>query len=213
MIQLFSCCYKEDVSPFSYPSLLHVICDEALASRAQIAPQTLASLALLARAMDLLFPDYPRPLRIERHALGKPFFSDHPNIHFNLSHSAGKVVCAISDQVVGIDIQHETPRSHSIASRFFHPREVSFLMTLDESARQTAFHRLWVLKEAYLKAIGDGLHKPLSDFCISLVPKPCILEPPLSAFHLTLVPSLDGYHVGLCAASLDAVPDILPLDL
>ena len=40
---------------------------------------------------------------------GKPFIVDHPNIHFNLSHSGDVAICAVSNQPVGIDI--ETPRS------------------------------------------------------------------------------------------------------
>lgn len=214
MIQLFSCHY-DDTTTISYAMLSHVIWDKTLASRAKIAPQSLLALALLSKAMKRLFPHLPRPLLIGRDALGKPFFTDYPYIYFNLSHSAGRIVCAISDQAIGIDIQQETARSLSIADRFFHPKEASFLSTLDEDARQTAFYRLWVLKEAYLKATGDGLYKPLADFCISLVPKPCILKPADSKFHLSLVPSgfSVSFHVGLCAASSDAAPDIQPLTL
>lgn len=215
MLQIFSCQFNTKTATTSYDELSQNIFDDTLLSRTHIAPQTLSALMLLEHAMAHAFPKLPRPLRVQRAPQGKPFFTDYPNIHFNLSHSAGQIVCAISDLPVGIDIQQEIPRKLTIANRFFHAREVEFLSTLDTRARQTAFYQLWVLKEAYLKAIGEGLHKPLSDFCISLVPAPCILVPAGSAFHLSLIPSsgFDTFHVGLCTTSTNPVPEIISLQL
>ncbi len=50
---------------------------------------------------------------------GKPFFIYNPYIHFNISHTGNYVVCAISDEPVGIDIELIKPIEHKIAECFF----------------------------------------------------------------------------------------------
>ena len=44
-------------------------------------------------------------------SLGKPYFPDHPDVHFNLSHTAGAVLVALSDRPVGVDIERIRPVS------------------------------------------------------------------------------------------------------
>ena len=45
---------------------------------------------------------------ISYHSSGKPYLTDYPNIHFNLSHSAGYILCSLSDREVGCDIQEKS---------------------------------------------------------------------------------------------------------
>ena len=42
---------------------------------------------------------------------GKPYFPEHPDVHFNLSHTAGAVLVGLSDRPVGVDIEHIRPVS------------------------------------------------------------------------------------------------------
>ena len=42
--------------------------------------------------------------RIEVDELGKPFFPDHPDTHFSLSHTAGAAAAVLADTPVGVDI-------------------------------------------------------------------------------------------------------------
>lgn len=49
--------------------------------------------------------------RIEVDELGKPFFPDHPDIHFSLSHTAGAAAAALADTPVGVDIERVRPVS------------------------------------------------------------------------------------------------------
>ena len=42
---------------------------------------------------------------IRRAAGGKPYFPQYPHIHFNLSHSRGAAVCALSGEPVGVDVE------------------------------------------------------------------------------------------------------------
>lgn len=100
---------------------------------------------------------------------GKPYLKE-PNIqplHFNFSHSGEYVVCAIDDEECGVDVEDMSNYSEDIADNAFHENEVTKLHQYDdnkEAARYFTF--LWTMKEAYLKALGVGLSKPLSSFCI-----------------------------------------------
>ena len=47
------------------------------------------------------------PIRLT--SLGKPYFPDFPEVHFNLSHTTGAVLVALSGEPVGVDIAHIRP--------------------------------------------------------------------------------------------------------
>lgn len=93
--------------------------------------------------------------------------AESPSLHFNLSHSHGLVLCAVSSiGPVGIDVETIDPERASldIARRYFSDRETAIFAALPERDRPVAFHRIWTLKEAYVKALGTGLRTPLADF-------------------------------------------------
>ena len=91
-----------------------------------------------ALAREYGLPDVPVIRRAEK---GKPYFPDFPAVHFNLSHSHGAAVCALSDAPVGIDIEVLRPA----------PRRLSKGMSGEE------FFRLWTAQEATVKYSGEGL--------------------------------------------------------
>ena len=56
-----------------------------------------------------------------------------------------------------------------IASRNFCRAEMLEVLSNDNtSARHAAFFRCWTRKEAYIKAVGDGLDLPLDQFQVTL---------------------------------------------
>jgi phosphopantetheinyl transferase len=73
----------------------------------------------------------------------------------SISHSHGMIACAVSHiGPIGIDIEAHRPRAHEAIARYgFGPDEQA------QIARQgaTAFYRIWTLREAIGKSIGQGL--------------------------------------------------------
>jgi 4'-phosphopantetheinyl transferase len=96
-----------------------------------------------------------------------------PGIEFNLAHSSGMAIYAITeDRPVGVDIESFQPDFpvEEVARNFFSSAELAALQDLPKVLRMEAFFKCWTRKEAFIKALGDGLSCPLSDFDVSLTP-------------------------------------------
>lgn len=92
---------------------------------------------------------------------------------FNLSHSQGLALYAFTcNRQIGIDLEYIRPMAgaEQIVERFFSAREHSMFCSLPQSQKQKAFFQCWTRKEAYIKAIGDGLAKSLDQIEVSLAP-------------------------------------------
>jgi phosphopantetheinyl transferase len=160
----------------------------------------LATRALLRHALERYTGRPGASFDIRVAADGKPGCVDGPAI--SLSHSGDVVVCAVGDcEALGVDVEVRAPRTvelTEIAERYFTAEEARWI-GVDPEAR---FRQLWVLKEAYLKALGRGLAGGLATL-------ECRIEPPTivvrltadagdRAPHLTLWQGRDC-HVGLAA--------------
>lgn len=124
---------------------------------------SLCGLVALKRLTDTLVGAEERIL-ISRDEYGKPYFSEHENLRFNISHSSQIAAAALSadGSAVGIDIERiaDGRDIKKIAQRFFGERERAFIEAEGYSAR--AFFFVWTSKEAYAKYIGHGLGEALS---------------------------------------------------
>ena len=103
----------------------------------------------------------PQALTFRTDTYGKPSLSGIPSApQFNVSHSGDCVLIGVSLVPCGVDVERSHARlsEHSLAERFFCPREVKWLRRT-----QNGFLRLWTMKEAVIKAVGRGLSIPLSD--------------------------------------------------
>ena len=97
---------------------------------------------------------------------GKPYLPDRPGVHFSLSHSGDRVLCALSEAGIGCDVEGPRRCELALSRRFFHPDETAWLFALPPREQDAAFRRLWTLKESYVKAVGLGLSLPLDAFRI-----------------------------------------------
>jgi 4'-phosphopantetheinyl transferase len=116
----------------------------------------------------------PAALRFGYSEHGKPALLDnHSGLQFNVSNSASLVVYAvISRRAVGIDVEHvrELPDIDAIATQFFAPSEARTVQALRQPSKTAAFFACWTRKEAYIKAIGTGLSRPLDTFVVTFLP-------------------------------------------
>ncbi|HVB80879.1 MAG TPA: 4'-phosphopantetheinyl transferase superfamily protein [Candidatus Binataceae bacterium] len=107
---------------------------------------------------------------------GKPALaeeSDGNAIHFNMSHSRGVALYAVTrGREIGVDLEfiREDLEVEQLAERFFSRSEAATLRALPASLRKYAFFLCWTRKEAYIKARGQGLSLPLDQFDVSLTP-------------------------------------------
>ena len=103
---------------------------------------------------------------------GKPYLPD-SDLQFNVSHSGSLALIAIArDRQVGVDIERvrDLPDGEAVARRFFAPAEVFEYLSVPENRRAEAFYNGWTRKEAFIKAVGDGLSYPLHRFTVRLGP-------------------------------------------
>jgi len=92
------------------------------------------------------------------------------DLHFNLSHSAGLVICALArGRTVGVDVEHLGRRAFELAlvNRYCSPSEAEDVCEQGKHWRDR-FLVYWTLKEAYLKARGIGISLPLADISFTL---------------------------------------------
>lgn len=104
------------------------------------------------------------------HGLGKPSVAD-GGVWFNLSHSAGVALAAMSvDGELGADVEAVRPTNWAggIAERYFSPAEVDELKAEPADLQDRAFFRFWTNKEAVVKLLGSGLGFPLPTFTTPL---------------------------------------------
>ncbi len=95
---------------------------------------------------------------------GKPRLEGHPEIHFNISHCAACVACALGDAPVGIDVENRFPWKESLAARICHPLERERLRKLEPEEQEQWLNRIWSRKESYLKYLGTGIRRDLREF-------------------------------------------------
>lgn len=98
---------------------------------------------------------------------GKPYLAGRQDVYFNLSHSEDIVICAISSQEIGCDVEKISEINLGIARRFFSTEEYEIITAgKTEEEMRDIFFRLWTLKESFIKLTGRGLSLPMNSFCI-----------------------------------------------
>src|SRR5262249_48037202 len=95
------------------------------------------------------------------------------DLRFNLSHSQNLALYAFAlDREVGVDVEAMRPLDDAaeIARRYFSQAENAAFERIVPAQRLEAFFNCWTRKEAFLKATGEGLNRPLDSFDVTLTP-------------------------------------------
>jgi len=88
------------------------------------------------------------------------------DLQFNFSNAADWALAAVCrNHLVGIDLEqvHPMPDEDDFARQFFCPSEIALLRSRMGAEKLKTFFELWTCKEALLKAMGDGLTRPINE--------------------------------------------------
>lgn len=115
---------------------------------------------ILARYMGMK----PDELRFQVGSTGKPALLVPPSgshgLQFNLSHAHGRMLIAVAKgREVGVDLEQvrDSGEPLKLAERFYTPAESRWIKSRPASDHAVQFYRLWVAKEAFVKAQGTGI--------------------------------------------------------
>jgi 4'-phosphopantetheinyl transferase len=156
----------------------------------------------LSRYADVAPPDW----RFELNAYGKPSIAAPAvplALKFNLSNARTIVACAVTvDAEVGIDIEpwKQPQDALPISPQVFSAAELRALRDCDPGERSRRFHELWTLKEACVKACGQGL---------SMDPALIAIDPRAVPIRATSVPPMAYDAARWHFEQLDVGPDHL----
>lgn len=99
----------------------------------------------------------------------KPFIENR-TLLFNLSHTAGYALLAVSNTgEVGIDIEYkrDNVKIELIAQSTFSDSERLAILLVDGEERRDRFFNCWTKKEAFIKAIGKGFSYDTRSFSVT----------------------------------------------
>ncbi len=149
----------------------------------------------------------PQNIKYEKN--GKPEIS---GLNFNISHAENFVICSVSENPVGCDIEKIRSIKSGFEKRFFTQNEVFYLDKFlgDEKLKQ--FFRLWTMKESYMKFTGEGMKLALNRFEF-------IIEDSIKVFRDgILIPcfikeyEISNYCISVCSEKNDFAPNLEFID-
>ena len=114
----------------------------------------------------------PEEIAFEYGQKGKPELKNNATlVRFNVSHSHGMSMWAFAvNRAVGVDVEYvkRMVDIDAVGKRFFSDNEWRDLRDLPEDQRRQNFFRCWTRKEAFVKALGDGLTFSLKAFDVTV---------------------------------------------
>ena len=125
--------------------------------------ESLYSELLLRRALSDSGLAVDTPLQITAGEYGKPRLPG-GEVFFNLSHSVGAILCAVSDAEIGADLQLRAKAKPPLMKRFFADEEREYVLGAADA--DEAFTEIWTKKESWCKLSGKGLALPLESFSV-----------------------------------------------
>lgn len=90
----------------------------------------------------------------------KPYIKENNSVFFNISHTNGCVICAISNNEIGVDIEKIRPINLNISKKICTPSEQKLF---DKSSNKANFLlKIWTKKESYIKMKSGNIFSDYS---------------------------------------------------
>jgi 4'-phosphopantetheinyl transferase len=156
-----------------------------IVARARLRELLADRLGVRAQQVEFEYGAHGRP------ALSRRFADS--DLHFSVSHCDDLATYAFSSgHAIGIDVEavRVMTDADDIAARYFSPRENATYRSLDARDKPLGFFNCWTRKEAFVKALGDGLSIPLDSFDVTLAP-----EEPARVLRVESTPGDSGWQL------------------
>ncbi len=132
-------------------------------ARPELKVRQILSFALLRVLLARYLYIQPQGVLLRQRPTGKPYLCGNAavaEVRFNLAHSGDMALYAITTHAeIGVDIEQRRPL-HDFASMIetvLTPAERSIIRSMPTENQLPVFMDAWTLKEAYLKATGEGI--------------------------------------------------------
>ena len=132
-------------------------------------------------------------ITITKNKYGKPYIKD-LDLFFNISHSKDFVVCVISKNEIGIDIEQIRETKESIINQFATTKEKQYINEFKNEYNKRAFE-IFTLKESYFKCLGTNLNH-IKDIEFELTNN--IIKCNKKDFEFKLTHEIDNYIIAIC---------------
>lgn len=112
---------------------------------------------------------------------GRPYLRGYDAVDISLSHTDELLLVGLTTRgVIGVDAERADRRMYGpgLGRHVCTPHELRMLEEFPLAERNDALVRLWTLKEAYSKAIGQGMQFRFTDFGFSPAGTPATLNRP-----------------------------------
>jgi 4'-phosphopantetheinyl transferase len=134
-----------------------------------------AGRGLLRHGLRRYAPHLPSAIELAYTGLGRPILpGGEQALHFSISHTHDLVALAFTkDARIGIDLEYMKAAVDplELAERILSADDFHTFQKFSHAERPAVFYRAWTRKEAYLKALGEGIGTGLREVSVSLGPE------------------------------------------
>lgn len=151
----------------------------------------------------------PAECEIRLGRFGKPRLLPRFSLSFNVSHSGDRAVLAFCERAsIGVDVERQDDRIDvtGLSRCFFSAAEARSIAAMEAVGAQRAFFDCWTRKEAFVKAVGDGLSHDLASFTVSTTGPAALLSRQARKFALVELDAGRGYSAALAVRRRGGAP-------